>query len=346
MSLGGGSSSQTQNANPWSGAQPYLLDIMSQAQGLYNNGSSYAPFSTVAPFSPTTQEGLNLTTQRALNGSPVVNQADQSVTNLLQTPPTDTPAAHFLGGMASGGTMNANPATSLLSGIAGGSQATNNPASQYLAATASGANLNSNPYINSNFNNAAQQIGNYINGEFSAGGRGGSGANQDVLERNLNQLASTMYGQNYQNETQLQQNAANSIQNAFTSGQGSQLNAAGQIQGAFDTGAGNTLNAANSIQGAYNQGNANILNAAGQAPALAGQDYTDLQALLSSGGAQDQQAQAQLNDILSRYQYGQQQPWNLLNSYLGSVSGLGNIIGNAGSKTAQGSSNQFGVKLF
>lgn len=165
MSLGGGSSSQTQNSNPWSGAQPYLLDIMSQAQGLYNNGSSYAPFSTVAPFSPTTQEGLNLTTQRALNGSPVVNQADQSVTNLLQQQPTDTPSQHYLGGLASGGTMTANPATSLLSGVAGGSQATNNPATQYLSSIASGQQLMSNPYINSNFNDAAGQIGNYINGD-------------------------------------------------------------------------------------------------------------------------------------------------------------------------------------
>jgi len=266
LSMGGSSQSQQQNKDPWSGAQPYLLDIENQAQSLYNKGSSYAPFSTVAPFSPTTQAGLNLTTQRALNGSPVVNQADQSLMGLLQN--------------------NAG---------------TNNPALQYLGGTASGATLNSNPYIDQNFRDAAGQIGNYINGEFTSGGRGGSGANQDVLERNLNQLAGQMYGHNYDTQVGLQQNAANSIQNAFT------------------------------------QGNQGQLNAAALSPTLAGQDYTDLQALLSAGGAQDQQAQAQLNDLLSRYQYGQQQPWNLLNNYLGAVSGLGGLIGGSGSSTMKGS---------
>jgi hypothetical protein len=48
---GGSTSTTTQKADPWSGQQPYLKDIFSEAQGLYNaEGPSYYPNSTVTPF--------------------------------------------------------------------------------------------------------------------------------------------------------------------------------------------------------------------------------------------------------------------------------------------------------
>lgn len=267
MSMGGGSTNTVQKSDPWSGAQPYLLDLMSQAQGLYNKGSSYAPFSTVAPFSPTTQLGLQLTQDRALNGSPVIGAADTQVQNLL------------------------NPSLQ------------NNPIYGYDNAIASGQTLMSNPYIDSNFHDAAGQIANEVNSQFGSAGRTGSTLNQDTLERNLNNLASTMYGQNYQNETGLQQQAANAI------------------------------------QGAYGQGNQQSLLAATQAPTLANQDYTDLQNLLQAGGAQDQQSQAQLNDLTNRYNYSQQQPWNLLQQYAGIVNGMGGLGGTQTSSQTQPNNN-------
>jgi len=63
MSTGGGTTTQTtvQNSAPWGPAQPYLTDLMSQAQNLYNTSSqdrSYAPFNTVAPLPDQTQGAL------------------------------------------------------------------------------------------------------------------------------------------------------------------------------------------------------------------------------------------------------------------------------------------------
>ncbi len=65
----------TQESSPWEGQQPFLRDIFSQAQGLFDQGpQQYYPGQTVAPFSPQTQLGMDLTTQRALGGSQQQNQ--------------------------------------------------------------------------------------------------------------------------------------------------------------------------------------------------------------------------------------------------------------------------------
>ncbi len=61
MSGGGGQTqTTTQNSDPWSGAQPYLKDVLSQANSLYNTGAGFNPFpgSTVVPFSEQTQGAL------------------------------------------------------------------------------------------------------------------------------------------------------------------------------------------------------------------------------------------------------------------------------------------------
>ncbi len=70
-----GSQTSTQESEPWEGQQPYLRDIFSGAQDLFNQGpQEYYPGQTVAPFSPQTQMGMDLMTQRALGGSPQQDQ--------------------------------------------------------------------------------------------------------------------------------------------------------------------------------------------------------------------------------------------------------------------------------
>lgn len=84
MSKGGGSSGTqtvTQTNSPPSYAAPYLKDILSQAQGLYNTaGPEYYPGSTVVPMAGETQAALDAQTQRSLMGSPVA----QGAQNLAQ----------------------------------------------------------------------------------------------------------------------------------------------------------------------------------------------------------------------------------------------------------------------
>lgn len=56
-------------------------------------------------------------------------------------------------------------------------------------------------------------------------------------------------------------------------------------------------------------------NAAGQAPTLANQDYTDLQALGAVGQARDTYAQSLLTDAYNRFQAAQQRPYQNLQWY-------------------------------
>lgn len=98
MSSGSGSTTQTiQQADPWKGAQPYLYDIMGQAQNLYNQsaGDTYYPGSTVVPFSPETQAGLGAITNRATQGSPLNAAAQQQLLSTIggdYLDPTQNPA--------------------------------------------------------------------------------------------------------------------------------------------------------------------------------------------------------------------------------------------------------------
>jgi hypothetical protein len=67
---GGGKTVNTvQNADPWSGVQPYLSDLFGQSQGLANR----TPFGYQA--SPYTQQAQDLTAQRALDPNSLTGRA-------------------------------------------------------------------------------------------------------------------------------------------------------------------------------------------------------------------------------------------------------------------------------
>jgi hypothetical protein len=66
----------TSTTAPWSGQQPYLTFGFQQAQNLYNQGGpQYFAGDTVAPTPSETNQALNLQTQRASNGSPLIAAA-------------------------------------------------------------------------------------------------------------------------------------------------------------------------------------------------------------------------------------------------------------------------------
>ena len=85
--LFGGSKTVTQQTSsaPWQGQQPYLTDIFSEAQRLYREpGPDYFPGSTVVPFSPQTEQALNMSEQMALQESPIQQAGAQEYLNTLQ----------------------------------------------------------------------------------------------------------------------------------------------------------------------------------------------------------------------------------------------------------------------
>lgn len=248
---GGGddTTTSTSNSAPWGPAQPYLQDVMGQGKSLYSQGSQYAPFSTVAPFSPQTIQGLDATQQRALNGSPVINAANSSITDLLQ--------------------------------------ARTAPGQDILSQWADPSKIN--PYLNAQYKAASQPVIDSVNAQFSLGSRTGSTANQNALTDRLGALSASIYAPGYEN-------AAN-----------------------------RSVGAANMLTDNYNKQAGQRIAAGTLAPALAGQDYTDLQNLLNVGQKYDTQAGNYVNDALTRWNYGQEQPWNLLKNYAGAVTGLGGL---------------------
>ncbi|KKL15563.1 hypothetical protein LCGC14_2504340, partial [marine sediment metagenome] len=57
------------------------------------------------------------------------------------------------------------------------------------------------------------------------------------------------------------------------------------------------------------------------APQLAQQDYADIGRLADVGGVRQGQGQAQLSDLVNRWNFAQNQPQNQLNAFMGNVGG-------------------------
>lgn len=83
----------------------------------------------------------------------------------------------------------------------------NNAASGLLTDTLNGKYLdpNSDPYLDATYNKAAQAVTGSVNSAFGQGGRYGSGLNQLTLGKALGDTATSIYGQNYQDERNRQQ---------------------------------------------------------------------------------------------------------------------------------------------
>lgn len=263
MDSGGGTTNTTSSSQPWSGVQPYLTDLMGQAKSLYNQGSQYAPFSTVAPFSDQTLQGLNMTQNVANSGNPLTGAAGNSITNLLQS--------------------QTSPGQDVLSQWS-------NPG-------------NINPYLTGVYNAASKPVIDSVNGQFSQAGRTGSTANQNALTDRLGAMSANIFGNGY------------------------------------DAAANRSVGAANSLNSnAISKGNQQVA-AATLAPTLDNQRYTGAQNMLTAGGAYDTKANQYIQDALSRWNYGQDQPWNLLSRYAGNINGLGNTgQSTTGTSTAPGQS--------
>lgn len=83
----GGGTTTVSNSDPWSGQQPYLQQGFAQAQqNVLQRPLSYYPNSTVVPFSEETTAGLDAQANRALSGSPLVNNAQNYTNDILTNP--------------------------------------------------------------------------------------------------------------------------------------------------------------------------------------------------------------------------------------------------------------------
>lgn len=90
----------------------------------------------------------------------------------------------------------------------GGSQL-NDSARNQMQSTVQGDYLNANPYLDQMVNNAMDDVQGRVQSAFGAGGRFGSGINQEVLARELGKTSANIRGQNYGMERGYQNQAMN-----------------------------------------------------------------------------------------------------------------------------------------
>lgn len=144
---------QTTQTNPPAYQLPYLQQGLGKAAGLFSEGGPQQyTGNTVTPFSSQTEQALQMTQNRATNGSPVTRAGQGLVTDTLN--------------------------------------------GKYL-------DPNTNPYLTSTFNKAAQDTQAAGEAQYAGTGRNvqaGAPQRMDLLSN----LATQIYGGNYQNERQNQ----------------------------------------------------------------------------------------------------------------------------------------------
>lgn len=167
---GNTTSTQTVNTGPWEAQQPYLKDVFSEAQRLYGDKTSpaYFPGSTVAGPTAAQTQGYQAAIDRATAGSPLLPAANKTALSTIN--------GSFL-------------------------------------------DPSSNPYLAKTYGAAADQVGRTFqnvtapttDAMFSGAGRYGSGARYNAQRNNdmglgvtLDNLGTSIYGGNYQNERGIQ----------------------------------------------------------------------------------------------------------------------------------------------
>ena len=172
----GGSSQQPvtqqtqQTRDPWSAAQPHLIEGLENAQGLFQSNVGYQPYTgaTQAGLDPAFNAGagtMNFMLNQDLYGTPGVNAARSLGTNMIN----------------------------------------NQGLSPELRQLYQNAQGNENPFLQQMLESNNARIGNKINSSMSGAGRYGSGAHTDVMARGLEEAAAPVLAQDYARRQQQQQ---------------------------------------------------------------------------------------------------------------------------------------------
>jgi hypothetical protein len=322
MTIGGGRESGSTTKDPWSEQVPYLKDIFAGAQENYqkNPTPTYYPYSTVAEGSPESKQAASLTAQRALSGSPLVNQAKSGLSDTIGGSYLySNPIFNTTSRIASGGVTN--PAMNTAGLLSGNNPAAGNPAMGLLGNTASGAYLNSNPHLDQTFDRAAGKVNSAVASQFSGAGRYGSGLHQANTTEALSGLANDIYGGNYARERQNQEAATSNLGNLYSSGIGQQLQATGLLGDLANTGVSQRLQASGLLGNAYDAERGRQQQGIFGSTDLANQDYTDLQKLMDVGQYKTDRAQTFLDEDINRYYYNQDAPQTALENYMRLIQG-------------------------
>lgn len=387
-----GGKTTVQQSDPWSGQQPYLRDAFGEAQRLYREGGpEFYPEATYIPFSGQTEAALGALQARSMMGSPVESGMQSYVTRTMNDPGGGF-TQNFLGGQmmnqpnlaqTSGYADAVDPssARSLLASMDGSApmMGQGSPVAQSLTNTMNGGGMN-NPYLDGMYDAASRRVTeNFtdavmpsLNAAFAGAGGSGSGIQRelamdaaDELGQNLTDMASNIYGNNYQQERGRQLQAAGLLSSDDLQRRGLDASLYNAAQGRALTGAQTALqdnlnrlslgadlyntsanrgiaaaSASNDLFGAQHE-------AAGRAAALAPTandfDFQNIANLAKVGGTIEGKAGEILGDRLDRFNFDQNRERIALQEYLANVYGNVGNVGGTTSTTGPGGSRLAGA---
>ncbi len=289
MGTSSGTETVTQNSEPWSQAQPYLSNIFGQAQNLYNQGAEYYPGSTVVPFSPLTQQGMDGLQQQFSSGAPVGYQtAENSINRVANSNTANNP---FITNVQNAGGVKNDAGANVLQSFANNGQ--------------------SNPFLDQTFNNAAEQVRDNTSAIFSKSGRYGSVAHQDALSDSLGDMATQLYGNAYETDQNRRFGAAEALG----------ARQAGDIN--------RNLSAQSTAAGLNQGANSQAMQAASLYPTLNSYGQSNNRGLMELGNMYEGQAARELQDSMDRHNFGQNAGWDLLSRYNQTVQPIAGMGGSS-----------------
>jgi hypothetical protein len=252
----------TQNSGFPGFALPYAQGFLQRSQQVADSPYQAYTEQRVADFTPWQQQGLQAQAQRAMSGSPVMSSASSGLTGMMQG--GGTAAANAYGPVQA----QANP------------YAGSNPyLQQTIDATMGDLTRSWNNVQKPQWDTAMQRSGSFGN----SGVMQANQMAQSDMQRNMGNIASGMRMQDYTQQQQLGESAAN---RALQAGQ-------------FNATMGE--NYAGRQDSMYNQGQGRALSAMGLAPSFAAQDYNDIAQLQQAGAAYQGQNQKALDNAYSQF---------------------------------------------
>jgi hypothetical protein len=308
---GGGSQTTVQKSEPWSGQQPYLKDIYSQAAGLYGNAAGYTPYpgQRVAGMTPMQNQGIDAAYGNIVGGNTSAQNAEAMLTKTLQ-----------------GGYGQSNP---YLQAATGGKSMAGNTQS-LMDKTIGGGFVGSNPYLDDVFKTSAQAVTDQFNQQIlpglkTQGIQGGmyNSSRQGIAEglaageaqKGLLNLAAQIYAPAYENERSRQMQAA---QMQTAAGE-SDLNRMLQGAGLYQTG--------------YENERQRQMTAAGLSPTLSNWGANQL---INLGAYDQNQLQNELNAQQNYWNEYQMAPLQRLGNYSQQVMAGGSPGGTSTFSTSGG----------
>lgn len=329
---------QEAKSQPWAAAQPALKELLNSGLNLYKTGTGFNPYpdSTVAGFSPETSAALGGIANIAQQGDPLGQAANQNAQGVIQSGGLNQGQWNALTGtydVATG--QNAIDTGGQYQGLmdqAGQPGAVG----QNLSGYASGQYVTGgSPQFNAALDYQSGKLADDINRGFSGMGRYGSGAHAGAVGEQVGQFRNNALSSEIAREQGLQLQAAGMLSGEQNQGFANQLAALGGATGVQGQNIANILGAGQGYTGAVNQGQQLAAQYTGMSPEIYQQLYAPQKMLGQAGSSYDAMNQAQLSDVVNRYNQTQNAPWNRL-SALGNIAlGAGGLGGTTSGTTTQ-----------